>query len=97
MIFLRKEEAYILLRVVQATRDVVEVELKCTRVADKDPTIALRSNWSFLSQRIWSGFREGHATSGRVIIARGHDFESSVKPNKSYPNRRDMNWRSHVE
>ena len=67
-----------------------------TRVAIQT-TIALRSNWFCLSQRIWSKFEEGDAASGRVINVRGHDFEPSTKPSKSYLNRRDMNWSRHVE
>ena len=93
MIRLRKGEAYVFSTVVYATQDVVVVEINFIRVADKDPTIALRSNWSCLSQRIWLWFEfeEGDATSGRVISARGHNFESSTKPSKSYPNRRYVN------
>ena len=75
----------------------MEVEINCTRVAETDPTITLRSYWSCLSQRIWSGFGEGDAASGRVIIASGHDFEPSTRPSKSYPNRRDANWSRHAE
>ena len=33
--------------------------MNCTRVAKTDPTTALRSNWSCLSQSIWSRLREG--------------------------------------
>ena len=73
------------------------VEINCTRVANTDPTIALRNNWSLLSQRIWFGFGEGDEALGRVINARGHDFEPSTKPSKSYPNRRDVNWSHHTE
>ena len=75
----------------------MEVEITCTRVADTDPRIALRSNWSCRSQRIWSRFREGDATSGKVIGSGGHGYEPSTKPSKSYPNRRDVNWNHHVE
>ena len=78
-------------------REVVEVEINCTRVAKKDPTIALRRISSCLSQRIWSGFGEGDTTSGVVIIAGGHGFEPSTKSSKSYPNRRDMNWSHHAK
>ena len=63
--------------------------MNSTRVADTNPTIALRSNWSCLSERIWSGLGEGDATSDIVIIAGGHDFNPSTKPSKSYPNRRN--------
>ena len=66
--------------------------MNCTRVVDTDLTIALRSNWSCLSQRIWFRLGEGDATSSRVIITGGHDFETSTKPSKSYPNMRDVNW-----
>ena len=59
MILLREGEVGIFSRVVHAARDMVEVEIKCTRVTDTNPIIALRSNWSCLSQRIWSGFGEG--------------------------------------
>ena len=97
MIRLREGEAYVFSRVVHATRDVEEVEINCTRVADTDPTIALRSNWSCLSQRIWSGFREGDEASSRVIISEGHGFEPYTKPSKSYQNIRDMNWSRHAE
>ena len=68
-----------------------------TRVANTDTTIAFRSNWSCLSQRIWFGFGEGDAALGRVIITRRHGFEPSTKPSKSYPNRREVNWSHHVE
>ena len=73
------------------------IKINCTRVVDTDLTIALRSNWSFSSHRIWSGFWEGDAASGRVISAGGHGFEPSTKPSKSYPNRRDVNWSRHAE
>ena len=39
----------------------------------------------------------GDVASGRVISARGHVFEPSTKPSKSYPNSRDVNWSHHVE
>ena len=52
MIHPRKGEAYVFSRVVQVAREVVEVEMNCTRVADKSPTMALRSNWSCRIQRI---------------------------------------------
>ena len=98
MIRPHEEEAYVYSRVVHVAREVVEVEINCTRVIETDPTITLRSNWSCLSQRIWFEFGEGDATSGRVIIVEGHDFESSsTKPSKSYPNRRDVNWSHHME
>ena len=84
-------EAHVFSRVVQFAQDVEKVEMNCTRVAEMDLTIELRSNWSCLSQRIWSGFGEGDATSGRVIIDRRQGFEPSSKPRKSYPNRRDVN------
>ena len=71
-------------------------EINCIRVADKDPTIALRSNWSCLSQRIWFGFRERDVTSGKVITVGGNDFELLTKPSKSYPNRRDVNYSRHT-
>ena len=70
---------------------MVEVEINYTRVVETNPKIALRSNWSCMSQRIWFGFGKGDTTSGKVIIARGHDFESSTKPSKSYLNKRDVN------
>ena len=66
------------------------VEINYIGVADTNLTIALRSNWSYLSQRLWSGFREGDAASGRVINIEGHDFDPSTKPSKSYPNRRNL-------
>ena len=92
-------EAYVFSRVVHVVRYVVAVEINCTRVAKMDPTIALRSNWSCLSQRIWSKFGEGDVASGRVIsVGHGKDgFESSTKPSKSCPNRRDMNSSFHAE
>ena len=68
-----------------------------SRVAQTNPTIALRSNWSCLSQKIWSRLGEGDATSGKVIIAGGHGFESSTKPSKSYSNMRYVNWSRHAE
>ena len=82
MICLREGEAYVFSRVVHVARDVVAIEINCTRVTNMDPIIALRSNWSYLSQRIWSGFREGDAASGRVINVKGHDFKPSTKPSK---------------
>ena len=97
MIRLREEETYVFSRVFHAAQDVVAIDINCTRVTNTDPTIALRSNWSCLSQRIWSGFGEGDVTSGRVISAGGHNFESSTKPSKSFPNMRDVNWSCHVE
>ena len=54
-------EAYVFSRVVYAARDVVEVEMNCTRVVDMDPKIALRNNWSYLSSKIRFGFGEGDA------------------------------------
>ena len=59
MIHLREGEVYVFLRVVHAARDVVTVKINCTRVADTDPTIALRRNWSCLDKRIWSRIGEG--------------------------------------
>ena len=97
MICLRKGEAYVCSRVVHVAREAVEVEINYTRVVETDPTIALRSNWSCLSKRIWSGFGEGDATSNRVIIFGGHNFKPSTKPSKSYPNRRDVSWSCHAE
>ena len=73
-------EAYIFSRVVQVARDVAEVKMNYTRVADTNTTIALRSNWSCLSQRIWSELGEGDVASGRVIIVGEHAFEPSMKP-----------------
>ena len=67
------------------------------RVVKTNPTIALRSNWSCLSQRIWSGLGEGNVLSDRVIIIGGHGFEPSIKPSKSYSNKRDVNWSRHTE
>ena len=49
---LREGEAYVFFRVVRVIRDVVAVEINCTIMANTNPTIALRSNWSYLSQRI---------------------------------------------
>ena len=69
----------------------MEIEINCTRVVDTDPIIELRSNWSCWSQIIWSGFGKRTSVSDRVIIARGHGFELSTKPSKSYLNRRDVN------
>ena len=92
-----EEEAYVFSRVVQAARDMVEVEMNCTTVAETDPTIALRSNWSCLSHRIWSGLREGNEALGRVIIPEGHDFDPLTKPSKSYSNRKYVNWSHHAE
>ena len=74
-----------------------EVKIKCTRVVEMNLTIALRSNWSSLSQRIWAGFGEGDVALGRFIIVEGHAIEPSTKPSKSYPNRRDMTWSRHAE
>ena len=71
--------------------------MNCIKVAETDPTLAFRSNWSCLSQRIWSGLGEGDATSGKVIIARGHGFEPSTKSSKSYSNMRYVNWSRHAE
>ena len=39
-------------RVVHVAREVVEVEINCTRVVETDPIIALRNNWSCRSQRV---------------------------------------------
>ena len=78
MIHPREGEAYVFSRVVHATRDIVEVEINCTRVADMDPTIALRSNWSCRSQRVLSEFREDEEASSRVIIIGGHSFKPST-------------------
>ena len=44
--------------------------MNCTKVATTDLTIALRSNWSYLSQIILSGLGEGNATSSRIIIVK---------------------------
>ena len=44
--------------------------MNCTKVATTDLAIALRSNWSYLSQRILSGLGEGNATSSRIIIVK---------------------------
>ena len=97
MIRLRKGKAYTCSRVVNAAQEVVEVDINYTKVAETDPTIELRSNWSCLSQRIWSRFGEGDAASGKVIIAGRHGFKPSKKPSKSYLNRRDVNWSYHKE
>ena len=59
---------------------MAEVEINYTKVADTDPTIALRSKWSCLSQRIRSRLGEGEKASGRVIFAGGQDFEPSTIP-----------------
>ena len=91
MIRLRKGESYFFSRVVQVARDVAELEMNCTMVAETGPTIALRSNWSFMSQRIWSELGEGDAAFGRVIIVGGHGSELLTKPSKKYLNRRDVN------
>ena len=64
---------------------------KLQGVADTDSIIALRSNCSCHSQRIWSKFGEGEVALGRVIIARGRDLEPSMKLSRSYSNRRDVN------
>ena len=90
-------ETYVFSRVVKVALDVAEIEMNCTRVVETDLTIALRSNWSCLSQIIWFEFGEGEATSNRVIIVGGVSFEPSTKVSKSYPNRRDMNLSCHVE
>ena len=66
--------------------------MNCTKVADTDSTIALRSNWSCLSQGVWSGLGEGDVASASFVIVQGHNFDLSTKPSKSYPNRRDVNW-----
>ena len=71
--------------------------MTCTRVVETDPTIALRSNWSCLSYRIWLRLGEGEVALGRVIIVGGHDFKPSTKPSKSYSNRINVNWSRHVE
>ena len=97
MIHLHEGEAYAFLRVVQVARDVAEVEMNCTRVVETDLTITLKSNWSCLSQRIWSGLEEGNAASSRVIIVGGHNFESLMKPSKSCLNMKDLDWRRHAE
>ena len=97
MIRPREEETYVFSRVFHAARDVVAIDIKCTRVTDTDPTIVLRSNWCCLRQRIWFGFGKGDVASGRVISAGGHNFKSSTKPSKSFPNMRDVNWSRHVE
>ena len=47
-------------------------------------------------QRIWSELGEGDATSGKVIIIEGHDFDQSTKLSKSYLNKRDVNWSHHA-
>ena len=75
----------------------MEVKINCTKVAYTNLTIALRSNWCCLSLRIWSRFEEGDAALSRVIIAKGHDFELSKKPSKSYSNWRNVNWSCHAE
>ena len=65
-------------------------EINCIRVVDTDLRIALRSNWSYRSQRVRSGFGEGEVAYGGVIIIGGHDFDPLIKLSKSYPNRRDV-------
>ena len=75
----------------------MELKINYTRVVETDPTNAMKSNWSRLSQRIWSGFGEGDLALGRVIIVGWHSFELSIKPSKSYPNRRDVNWSHHAK
>ena len=97
MIRLHEGEAYVFSRVVQAARDVAKVEMNYTRVIETNPTIALRSNWSCLSQRIWSGLGEGDAISSRVIIVEGHGFESSMETSKSYLDMRDVDWSCHAK
>ena len=52
MICPREGEAYVFLRVVHTTREVVEVEINCTKVVEMDPIIAFRSNWSCQIQRV---------------------------------------------
>ena len=89
-------ETNVFFRVVHAAQDVVVVEINCIRVANTDPTISLRSNWSCLSQRIWFGFGERDVASGKVFSAGVHDFELLTKPSKSYPNRRDVNNSRHT-
>ena len=96
MIRQHKGEAYVCSRIVYGAQEVVEVEINCTRVVETDPTIALRSNWSCLSKRIWSRFGEGGVALGRIIIVGGQDFERSTKPSKSCPNRRDVNRSCHA-
>ena len=83
-------------RVVHAARDVVVVKINCIRVADTDPRIALRSNWSCLSLRIWFKFGERDVTSGKVITTGGNDFELLTKASKSNPNKRDVNYSRHT-
>ena len=51
MIRLHEGEVYVFFRVVHAARDVVEVEINCTKVADTDPIISLRNNWSCYQHR----------------------------------------------
>ena len=97
MIRLCEGEAYVYSRVIHAAREVVEVEINYTRVEKTDLTIALRSNWSYLSLRIWSGYGEGDAAPGKVIIFEGHSFESSTKPSKLYSNMRDVNCSRHAK
>ena len=82
MIRLCEGEVYVFFRVVQAARDVVEVDMNCNRVVEMDSTIALKRNWSCLSKRIWSRLGEGDATSGRVINVGGDDFEPLAKPSE---------------
>ena len=65
-------EAYVFSKVVQVSRDVAEVQTNYTRIAKTDPTIALRSNQSCLSQIIWSGLGKGDAALDKVIIVGGH-------------------------
>ena len=43
MICLCEEEAYVCSRVVHVAREVVVVEINCTKVAETDPEIALRA------------------------------------------------------
>ena len=87
-----KGDAYVFSRVVKGARDVAKVEMNYTRVAKTNPTIELRYNWSCPSKKICFELGEGDVALGRGIIARGHDFESSMKPSKSYKNRKDVNW-----
>ena len=47
-----------------------------------------------MSSRKWSTQLE--MWSSRVIIDGGHGFELSMKPSKSYSNRRYVNWSHHV-
>ena len=75
MIHPREGEAYDCYRVIHATRELMQVEINYTRVAEMDLTIVLRKYWSCLNLRIWSTFGERDASLGKVIIVGRHGFK----------------------